>query len=359
VSGAGTRVATLAAAAVAGAVIAVSLQGGASAPAAPVPVPVSTTTVARTDLTSSVLTGGTLGYAPAGPVVNELSGTYTELPATGQRIAAGGTLYRVDNAPVVLMAGATPAWRELAPGITDGPDVSELQSNLIALGDAAGLFSTPTGDFDALTAEAVQRWQLAEGEPATGVIAVGAVVFLPSQVRVGAESFEPGQAAAPGQEPYQVTTTRRTVLVPLNPQLPAVHLGERVRILLPSGRSLAGRAAMIAPTAPTAPSTGSAASTGGATLTVAPVRPTATATGAGAGASVPVEVALTTQSVRNVLAVPVSALLALAGGGYGLEVVEPSGTHRLVGVRTGAFSGSRVQVSGADIAAGTRVVVAQ
>jgi len=57
--------------------------------------------------------------------------------------------------------------------------------------------------------------------------------------------------------------------------------------------------------------------------------------------------------------VPVSALLALQGGGYGLEVVRPDGAHRLVGVRTGIFAGSMVQVSGAGITAGTRVVVAQ
>jgi hypothetical protein len=57
--------------------------------------------------------------------------------------------------------------------------------------------------------------------------------------------------------------------------------------------------------------------------------------------------------------VPLSALLALAGGGYGIEVVEPSGVHRLVGVRTGMFAGSRVQVSGTGIQPGTKVVVAQ
>jgi hypothetical protein len=55
----------------------------------------------------------------------------------------------------------------------------------------------------------------------------------------------------------------------------------------------------------------------------------------------------------------VSALLALQGGGYGLELVEPSGAHRLVAVRTGIFAGSQVQVFGAGITAGTRVVVAQ
>jgi hypothetical protein len=73
----------------------------------------------------------------------------------------------------------------------------------------------------------------------------------------------------------------------------------------------------------------------------------------------PVQVSLTVQSVRGVLAVPVSALLALAGGGYGLEVVLPSGAHQLVGVHTGVFAGGRVQVSGGGLVPGETVVTAQ
>jgi hypothetical protein len=52
-------------------------------------------------------------------------------------------------------------------------------------------------------------------------------------------------------------------------------------------------------------------------------------------------------------------LLALSGGGYGIEVVTTAGRHHLVGVTTGTFAGGLVQVSGAGIAAGTTVVVAQ
>jgi hypothetical protein len=71
----------------------------------------------------------------------------------------------------------------------------------------------------------------------------------------------------------------------------------------------------------------------------------------------PVTVDVTTQSARGVLAVPVNALLALAGGGYGLEVIEPNGQHRLVAVQTGIFDSSRVQVSGQGLAEGMTVVV--
>ena len=72
-----------------------------------------------------------------------------------------------------------------------------------------------------------------------------------------------------------------------------------------------------------------------------------------------VEVAITDQTVHDVLAVPVTALLARSGGGYAVEVVAGDGTHHLVPVRLGLFddAAGMVQVSGAGLAAGQRVVV--
>jgi multidrug efflux system membrane fusion protein len=58
-----------------------------------------------------------------------------------------------------------------------------------------------------------------------------------------------------------------------------------------------------------------------------------------------------------VLAVPVGALLALAEGGYGLEVVR-GGTSAVVAVDTGMFADGKVEVSGGGIAEGTVVGVA-
>jgi hypothetical protein len=73
----------------------------------------------------------------------------------------------------------------------------------------------------------------------------------------------------------------------------------------------------------------------------------------------PVQVSITTASVSNALVVRVDALLALAGGGYAVEVVETSGVHTLVPVTTGIFDDADglVQVSGAGLRAGQRVVV--
>jgi multidrug efflux pump subunit AcrA (membrane-fusion protein) len=70
-------------------------------------------------------------------------------------------------------------------------------------------------------------------------------------------------------------------------------------------------------------------------------------------------VEIITNTVRNALVVPVNALLALAGGGYAVEVVGSDGRHRLVPVSTGLFDDADglVQVTGSELAAGQRVVV--
>jgi peptidoglycan hydrolase-like protein with peptidoglycan-binding domain len=332
--------AALAGAALAGAVTAVALRGGQASPEPPAAPPrLATATVTRTDLVATTLTGGTLGYAAGRPVVNQVSGIYTWLPRPGAVVRALGVLYRVDDSPVTLMAGSTPAWRPFTLGMTDGPDVRQLQAGLIAGHFADGLLTTPTGHYDLATADAVERWQAARGLTVTGWIPLGQVIFLPVAVLVGQLNTAVGEAADGGQQPYQVTTSQRTVTVPLNPNLPPASLGEAVTILLPSQASTPGTVTALGPDR----------------LVVTPGRPRAT----GTGTNVQVQVSLAVQAARGVLAVPVSALLALAGGGYGVEVVTPSGAHHLAGVTTGLFAGGKVQVSGPGMAPGTKVVTAQ
>jgi peptidoglycan hydrolase-like protein with peptidoglycan-binding domain len=336
----GALPALLAAAAVAGAVVTVSVRGGhAAAPAAPGQPRPAVAAVVRTDLVATALAGGILGYAAARPVVNQLPGTYTWLPRPGAAVRPGGVLYRVDDIPVTLMAGATPAWRPFGPGMTGGPDVRQLQAYLIAGRFAGGLFTAPTGRYDWLTADAVERWQAARGLPVTGLIPLGQVIFLPGAVLIGRMNVADGEGAAGGQQPYQVMTAQRIVTVPVTPNLPPASVGEAVSIVLPSQASTPGRVTAVGP----------------AQLTVTPGQPRATGTGTG----VQVQVSLAVQAARGVLAVPVTALLALADGGYALEVVTSSGARHLVGVTTGLYAGGQVQVSGAGIAAGTKVVVAQ
>ena len=72
----------------------------------------------------------------------------------------------------------------------------------------------------------------------------------------------------------------------------------------------------------------------------------------------PVTVNITTATARNVLVVPVTALLAQASGEYEVELVEPRSARRWVPVTTGIFDDADglVQVTGA-LTPGERVVV--
>lgn len=66
------------------------------------------------------------------------------------------------------------------------------------------------------------------------------------------------------------------------------------------------------------------------------------------------KVAFTAAERPDVLTVPVAALLALAEGGYGVQLVEGAST-RIVAVETGLFASGRVEVSGAELAEGATV----
>ena len=74
----------------------------------------------------------------------------------------------------------------------------------------------------------------------------------------------------------------------------------------------------------------------------------------------PVQVSITTASSPNALVVPVTALLAIPGGGYAVDVVSAGGARRLAKVTLGLFDDAEglVQISGPDVHAGQQVEVA-
>jgi multidrug efflux pump subunit AcrA (membrane-fusion protein) len=286
---------------------------------------------------------------------------YTGLAGPGSVVTQGQSLYWIDGRPVPLLYGDVPAYRAMRPG-DSGPDVRQLEQDLIALGDASAANLTADGSFTSADAEAVRRWQSALGVARTGVVELGDADFLAGAIRVTALHAAVGGAVQGGQPVLDYTATTRMVTVALSPSLSAqVQAGDAVTVDLPDGRTrLSGRVSNVSTVATAASQPGGqAAQTQNgapqATIGVAvafddPSRVTALD-------QAPVTVDITTQSARGVLAVPVNALLALAGGGYGVEVADADGRHRLVTVQTGIFDSSRVQVSGAGLSEGQRVVV--
>jgi hypothetical protein len=143
-------------------------------------------TVQRRDLVATDTQSGTLSYSGARTVFNRTSGTVTWLPAVGQVVKTGQTLYTVNGSRVVLFDGTTPAYRTLSAGITDGIDVQELNRNLVKLGFDPGHAITINNTWQTATTDAVDRWQSALGQTQTGSVALGQIVFLPGPQRVTA-----------------------------------------------------------------------------------------------------------------------------------------------------------------------------
>ena len=323
--------------------------------APPAAAQVSTATVTRTNLSNSQTLAGTLGFGSASTVTGKGTGTITSLPQAGATISRGDALYGVDDQPVILFYGSSPLYRTLAMPTDgtpppEGQDVTVVASNLKALG-----YQVPSGDtFTQALSDAIKKWQKKIGMARTGTLSVGQIVVFPGEVRINAIQAQLGDAAA---EPVlAVTSTDKVITVPVAAtNLTGISTGNKVTITLPNGQQVPGTVGAISQTIqgnnnqqndPGSPSTPP-----NVNVTIAADNPADVASLAAA----PVQVGFTTSGRNNVLAVPVTALLALRGGGYALQL--PGG--KLIPVQTGLFANGEVEVSGPGVTEGLRVQTAQ
>jgi membrane fusion protein, multidrug efflux system len=325
--------------------------------------------VERRTLAERLTASGTIGYAGDAAVLARLSGTVTALPAPGDVVRRGERLYALAGKPVLLMYGAVPAYRTLAEGVGDGVDVEELERNLAALGYAPG---TVDEHFDWRTAGAVRAWQETHGLKATGEVELGRVVFLRGPQRVteleatlgealggggggGGEggSGSQGEGEPPSVPVLRTSSTRRIVSVALDADQQSIaHRGQEVRVVLPGGAEAPGEVTGLAAVEASA---GEAAA--GGEEAEPGTEATAAVTGGhripaldGAAANV-----LFTQRVRrDVLSVPLTALVAVGGGRFAVYADE-GGARRVVVVRPGLAAGGYVEVAGAGLRPGMTV----
>lgn len=314
-------------------------------------LPPATAAVTRQTLLDSRTEDGELGYGVSTTTAGRLPGTVTGLPDSGERITRGEALYRVDDEPVVLMYGSVPAYRALRPGV-EGQDVEQLERNLAALGYDG---FTADDTYTEATAEAVRAWQEDQGLAETGEVEAGRVVFAPAAVRVDALDTEEGATTGPGQKVLSYTATAQAVTVELDTaDRRLAKERAKVSVELPDGTRVDGRVAEVT----TEVDPGNGADTDPTTK----VKVLVTLDGAKAQKAAAsyvlasVHVSFTAGEREDVLTVPVAALVALPGGGFGVEVVAGS-TSSYVPVETGLFANGRVEISGGGITAGTRVGV--
>lgn len=347
------------------AVLGVAAYGsGASSPGASrTGVEAGSVTVERRTLVDRDEVDGTLGYGATRQVVNRAQGTVTKLAPEGAVVERDGVLYQVDDRSVRLLYGDVPAYRRLAEGVSDGPDVHQLEANLEELGLAKGLISEPDATWDSATTAAVKRWEKSLGVERDGVVEDGEIAFLPGPARIADHKAEVGSLAQPGSAILAVTGTSRQVTVDLDARKQRLaQQGAKVEVELPGASVVVGTITTVGTVAHSDDrgADGGAGGGGGgngdakATLPVTVTLDDPEAAGSLDGA--PVEVRLVRSSKEGVLAVPVNALLALAEGGYGVEVAG-SPPRRLIRVETGLFSEGYVEVSGEGLSEGMKVVV--
>jgi peptidoglycan hydrolase-like protein with peptidoglycan-binding domain len=282
----------------------------------------------------------------------------TAAAAADTTVNRGGRLYAVANQPVRLLYGATPAYRELALGMSDGPDVRQLEENLVALGMDPHHRITVDRHFTAATTAAVRRWQAASGRPAsqrTGRLPLGEVVFQPGAVRVGQVAATVGTEVGPNQPVLSATSAVPVVIAQIGAdRRRLVHVGDQVSISMTGVRPFPGTVVRIARAA-TAPQQSGSGSGGSSTPSTVQVTIKATVpAGAADLEAAPVQVAITRETHRDVLLVPVAALLARPGGGYQVRLES----DRYVPVLPGLFDSvsGMVEVTGA-LTAGQHVKV--
>ncbi|MEV7623666.1 efflux RND transporter periplasmic adaptor subunit [Actinoplanes sp. NPDC089786] len=397
---------------VASAAVVVGWRGRHHSSSGPVAVVAAATTkVTKADLSTSVGQHGTVGYA-APHVVKDLSdGRVTGLPPVGATIGRGQQLLRVGDRPVILLYGSTPLFRSLDQVGLVGADVKVLRDNLSALGyrtghqpevgttlhppagdpatsadgsadaidqgskDAAGSKGSGQGGPPAKSSDAsgsrggpgaavvlrkgaaeltlalvqaVKRWQLDVGLPATGTVGPADVVVEPRKVRVAAVTARVGDPASGSL--LTLASTERVINVSMDPAAAAgVKAGQKVNLTTSDSRSARGTVRTV--TQPPPPEDGAdQGSDAKVTVTVTADDPNAVKAADGSS----IQVGFTAEVRKGVLTVPVGALLALHEGGYCLQL--PDG--RLIAVRTGLFAGGDVEVSGAGVREGMTVVTA-
>jgi peptidoglycan hydrolase-like protein with peptidoglycan-binding domain len=324
-------------------------------------------TVERRTLEQTEDVTGTLDYGDAHGLAAGRVGTLTSVAAAGTVVERGQPLLSVDRQPLVLLVGTVPLYRDLTVGVDDGPDVRQLEDNLTALGYTAGGTLVVDEHFGTSTTTAVEDWQEALGVEATGTVTRAGAVFLPGAVRIADVTGEVGATVEPSGEALTYTAT--THLVGAQLEVSDAHVGQvgdTVGVVLPDGTEVGGTVLAVAEAASSSgTSSGSTAGSSSATTATATTTPMLDVIVAlddvqvaSGYTTASVEVRFTADRAEDVLAVPVTALMALLESGYAVELAGSGASPgELVPVEVGMIADGWVEVSGDDLAEGVEVVV--
>jgi peptidoglycan hydrolase-like protein with peptidoglycan-binding domain len=232
-------------------------------------------------------------------------------------------------------------------GGSEGADVEQLEAALARLGFDPG---TVDGVFTTDTQAAVLAWQESIGADTDGVVDLGEIVFRPGPVRISENPLAIGDVVTGGSAVLGASSEdlQVTVALPADEQ-ELLAEGDRVEVVLPNGTEVGGTVTFVASVA-----TRNTASMEVTFEVLVALDDLSVAAGLD---QAPVDVNVVTDSRTGVMAVPVTALLALSEGGYAVEVDVGDGTTHVVAVEPGLYADGLVEVDSAGLQPGDMVVV--
>lgn len=311
----------------------------------------STETVAVTlgDLVQKAEANGTVGYGNKTTLPIEATGLVTESPESGALLQPGDTVVRVEDRPVTLALGTQPLYRELRRvpsgerddagdrlGLQEGVDVEQLQNFLLGAGfDDKGRLEAD-GTFGITTERAVEDWQRSVGHAATGKVDRSQLVFIAGPVRIDS-------APAVGESFSSVDATSNVPTVSTSvtsKQRPFFEVGSSVA-LESGGATATGTVTSLKRTV----------GDDGSTRYDAEIQ---LDDGEDLGGAETAKVIASRTTASGVLTVPVRALIALAEGGWAVQVDTPGGPT-LTAVELGDVVDGLAEITGVD--EGTELVV--
>lgn len=311
-------------------------------------VPTETVEVTRRDLSEEVKLTGTVSHGEAHSLAIEADGLVTSAPAQDDIVRPGDELIRINDRPVTLAEGSVPLYRELRRigrfeldeagdklGLQEGEDVAQLQRFLLSKGFDDEERLEADGIFGITTERAVKAWQKDIGVPATGKVDRSQLVFVDGPLRV--ES-----APDVGMRFDQVTVGAVTPSIELevtSRQRPFFTEGTRVSIESDAGEA----AGLVTEAKRTTGADGSARHA--VKVEFVAEAPTDVET---------TDVVSTRVLAENVTTVPVRALVALAEGGWAVQV-EADDRLQLTAVELGTVVDGMAEIDGLE--EGTLVVV--
>ena len=289
------------------------------------------TGVARTSTSRSASTSG--GSATSNARITQ---TITSIISAGTQINQGDVLYTVDGAPIVALVGALPAWRSISISSTDGADVAQLETSLVALGYDPGLKVVVDNHFDSATRTMVEAWQTGLGVEATGTVNLGSVAFLPASTTVSTVDRVVGDTVGDGDTVMTLATPTQQVLV----DVPAGDEAQVVPGLAVGIGDVQGTVSRLR-----------SADRNGAVVVEAVITPATTIANATNGSAV--KVTLTLQNDAGVLIAPAEALVSRLDGSYAVQVQTSDGTTKWLTVDLLGVSGANVGIRGDGLSEGT------